>query len=246
MEEILHPLSLLSSSNSSSSSISSSSKEPPKIPLLKLDVKFDFPMFNGEENNEKLKIWIKLIKVYLCVQRIEEKEVKIQLASLQLEGTTLIWLERKLHKGSKQMGNLLASWFDFVSTSHNQFYPLGYVQKEMMHWQSFRQSKGQSVQSFTKEFRKKALELNIVLDTPGTLLKYIGSLHHYIQCTLLLLHPTSLDEACVQAIRLERRGKFVQEKDQSKHSEDHSKGKRKDKKTINTKKKEKRMLHCNH
>ena len=109
------------------------------------------------------------------------------------------------------MGNLLSSFFDFVYALCNHFYPLGYVKKTMMDWQSFRQSKGQSVQSFTKEFRKKALELNIVLDTPGTLLKYIGFIHHYLWHTLLLLHPTSLDEASVQTIYIERKGKFVQE-----------------------------------
>ena len=56
----------------------------------------------------------------------------------------------------------------------------------MMDWQSFRQGKGQSVQNFTEEFRKKALELKISLDSPDTLLKYIGALHHYLCHTLLL------------------------------------------------------------
>jgi hypothetical protein len=42
-------------------------------------------------------------------------------------------------------------------------------------------------------------------------MKYIGALHSYIQLTLLLFNPTSLDEVCVQATHLENRGKHFQE-----------------------------------
>ena len=54
-----------SPSSSSSSSTSSSvhqphkSKSTGKSPLLKLDVKFEFPMFNGELNADKLDNWIR-------------------------------------------------------------------------------------------------------------------------------------------------------------------------------------------
>jgi len=92
-----------------------------------------------------------------------------------------------------------------------QFYPLGYLHKEMMEWQTLRKSKGQIVQSFTEEFRKKYLSLNIPLDSYDTLMKYIGTLHSYNQHTLLLFNPTSLDEVCVQATHLEKMGKHVQE-----------------------------------
>jgi hypothetical protein len=67
----------------------------------------------------------------------------------------------------------------------------------MMEWQTLRQSKGQTIQSFTEEFRNKALALNIPLDSYETLMKYIGALHNYIRHTLLLFNPTSLDEVCV-------------------------------------------------
>jgi hypothetical protein len=170
------PSSPSASSTSSSASSSSHSqhskvphKEPQKKPLLKLDVKFDLPMFNGEANAEKLNNWIRQIEVYCRVQQIKEEDVKIQLASLRLTGTALVWWESKLQQGSKQMGNLLSSWSAFISALRKQFYPLGYVQKAMMDWQSFRQGKGQSVQNFTEEFRKKALELNISLDSFLTL-----------------------------------------------------------------------------
>jgi hypothetical protein len=64
----------------------------------------------------------------------------------------------------------------------------------MMEWKTLRRSKGQTVQNFTEEFRKKARSLNIPLDYYETLMKYIGALHSYIHHTLLLFNPTSLDE----------------------------------------------------
>jgi hypothetical protein len=92
-----------------------------------------------------------------------------------------------------------------------QFYPLGYLHKAMMEWKTLRQSKGQTIQSFTKESRKKTLALNIPLDSYETLMKYIGALHSYIHHTLLLFNPTSLDKVCVQVTHLEKKGKHVQE-----------------------------------
>jgi len=80
-----------------------------------------------------------------------------------------------------------------------------------MEWQTLRQSKGQTIQSFTEEFRKKALALNIPLDSYETLMKYIGTLHIYIRHTFLSFNPTILDEVCVQAAHLENRGNHVQE-----------------------------------
>jgi hypothetical protein len=81
----------------------------------------------------------------------------------------------------------------------------------MMEWKTLRKIKGQTVQSFTEEFRKKSLALKIPLDSYETLMKYISALHSYIHHTFILFNPTSLDEVCVQATHLENRGKHVQE-----------------------------------
>jgi hypothetical protein len=98
-----------------------------------------------------------------------------------------------------------------------------------------RKSKGQTVQSFTEEFRKKSLSLNGPLDYYENLMKYIGTLHSYIRHTLLLFNPTILDEVCVQATHLENRGKHVQEDPTKKPSnfpqKTFNKFKMKDKKT---------------
>jgi hypothetical protein len=111
-----------------------------KKPLLKLDVKFSLPMFNGDANLEKLANWIQRVEVYCCVQHIDEDEVKVKLASLRLEGTTIVWWERKLQDISK-CGNLLSSWSKFKSVIRKQFFPLGYLHKAMMEWKTLRKSK---------------------------------------------------------------------------------------------------------
>jgi hypothetical protein len=112
----------------------------------------------------------------------------------------------------------------------------------MMEWKTLRQSKGQSVQSFTEEFRKKALALNIPLDSYETLMKYIGTLQSYIHHTFLLFNPTSLDEVCVQDTHLENRGNHVQEDPTKKPSslphKTFKKFKRKDNKTAIVKREE--------
>eukprot|EP00253_Pinus_taeda_P022396 PITA_22396 len=79
----------------------------------------------------------------------------------------------------------------------------------MMSWQTLRQLKGQSVQSYTQEFRKRALTLGISLDLLETLLKYIGGLRSYLKHTILMFNPTSLDDVSVQATHIEARGKNV-------------------------------------
>jgi hypothetical protein len=219
------PLSSPSSSSSCSSECSHHShhsihKASFKKPLLNLDVKKNLLMFNGDSNPEKLHNWIQQIEVYFHVHHIDEEEVKVKLDSLRLEGTTLVWWETKLHDRSK-CRNLLSSWSEFKSAIRKQFYPLGYLHKAMMKWKTLRQVKGQTIQSFTEEFKKKSLALNIPLYSHETLMKYIGALHSYIRHTLLFFNPTSLDKVCVQATHLESRGKNGQEENPFKHSKNH-------------------------
>ena len=78
-----------------------------------------------------------------------------------------------------------------------------------MSWQTLHQLKGQSVQSYTQEFRKRALTLSITLDSAETLLKYKGGFHSYLNHTILMFNPTSLDDVSVQATHLEARDKNV-------------------------------------
>jgi hypothetical protein len=141
--------SISSSSEHSHHSHNSSHKTSFKKPLLKLDVKFSLPMFNGDANPEKLDNWIRQVEVYRRVQHIDEEEVKVQFDSLRLEGTALIWWERKLQEKLK-CGNLLSSWSEFKSVIRKQFYPLCYLHKAMMEWKTLRKSKCQTIQIPTK------------------------------------------------------------------------------------------------
>jgi hypothetical protein len=128
-EPLSSPLSYSSSSSKHShNSHHSSHKASFKKLLLNINVKFSLPMFNGDVNPEKLDNWIRQVEVCCRVQHIDEEEVKIQMDSLQLEGTGLIWWERKIQDESK-CGKILSSWSEFKSVIRKQFYPLGYLHK---------------------------------------------------------------------------------------------------------------------
>jgi hypothetical protein len=71
------------------------------------------------------------------------------------------------------------------------------MQKAIMDWKNFRQAKGKNVQSYTQEFRRRALILGIDLYSQETLLKYIGGFHSYLRHTILMFNPANLDEVCI-------------------------------------------------
>jgi hypothetical protein len=102
------------------------------MPLLKLDVKFELPIYDGEVNAEKLDNWIRQMEVYYNVQQVKDEATQIKLASLRLASTTLIWWQRKLQNGMQQVGNVFPSWKSFISALRKQFYPLGYKEKALI------------------------------------------------------------------------------------------------------------------
>jgi hypothetical protein len=175
------------------------------MPLLKLDVKFELPMYDGEVNVESLDNWGKHMEVYYSVQQIKYEATQIKLASLRLTGTTLIWWQSKLQHGTEQVGNVFPSWKDFVFALRKQFYPLGYKEKALIECQSLKLRKGQTVQEYTNEFRKMALMLNIPLHTQETLMKYIRGLPAHIRNIVFMFGHTNLDEIYVQATYIEAR-----------------------------------------
>ena len=99
------------------------------------------------------------------------------------------------------------------------------MQKAIMDWKNFRQVKGQSVQIYTQEFRRRALTLSVDLTFQETLLKYIGGFHSYLRHTILMFNPSILDEVCVQATHLEVRGKHVSDETSEDIFESEEKGK---------------------
>lgn len=78
-----------------------------KASLIKLDAKFDFPIYEGELNDEKLDNWIRQIVVYCRVQNVNSDKSKIQLASLHLGCTALVWWEGKTQVDMKRHGKTI-------------------------------------------------------------------------------------------------------------------------------------------
>ena len=100
-------------------------------------------------------------------------QVKIQLTTFRLKYTALIWWESKTQEDLLTKGKIISSWYEFTSTLKKQFYPLGYIQQAMMDWKNLKQGKGQNVQEYTQEFRKRDLILGIPLYTQEIILKFI-------------------------------------------------------------------------
>ena len=95
-------------------------------------------MYNGEVNAEKLDNWIRHLEVYCKIKNLQEGDINIQLASLIMEGATLVWWESKTQEEIKNHGKVSISWIDFIVAIKRQFYPLAYMQKSLMNWQNFR------------------------------------------------------------------------------------------------------------
>jgi hypothetical protein len=99
-------------------------------------------MYYGDFNVERLDNWVRHMEVYYSVQQIKDEETQINLASLRLAGTTLIWWQSKLQNVMQQVGNVFPSWKDFVFSLRKQFYPLGYKEKALIEWQGLKLRKG--------------------------------------------------------------------------------------------------------
>jgi len=73
------------------------------------------PIYDGELNAEKLDNWIRQIDVYCGVHNIISDKSKIQLTSLCLGGTALVWWEGRTQANMKRHGNTISVWSDFIS-----------------------------------------------------------------------------------------------------------------------------------
>ena len=63
-------------------------------------------IFNGEVNAKNLDNWIRQLEVYLRIQNLQDDDTKIQLASLRMEGATLVWWEAKTKEEIKKHGQI--------------------------------------------------------------------------------------------------------------------------------------------
>jgi hypothetical protein len=78
------------------------------------------------------------MELYCNVKKIKYEATKIILASLRLEGTTLIWWQSKMQHGTEQVGKIFPSWHNFISTLRKHFYPLGYKEKDLIEWKTLK------------------------------------------------------------------------------------------------------------
>ena len=78
-----------------------------------------------------------------------DETVKVQLATLCMGRTTLIWWESKTQEDLLAKGKIISSWYEFTTALKKQFYPLDYMQQAIMDWKNLRQGKGQNVQEYT-------------------------------------------------------------------------------------------------
>lgn len=155
--------------------------------------------------------WCRQLEVYCRIQNLQEDDIKIQWASLRMEGATLVWWEARTQDKIKKHGKISISCSDFIASIKRKFYPLAHMQKAIMNWKNFKQLRGQNLQEYNQAFRKRALMLGVDLQSQDTLLKYIGGFQDYLRHTILMFSPTNLDEVYVQDTHLEARGKNIQE-----------------------------------
>lgn len=86
-----------------------------KSSLIKLDVEFYLPVYDGELNAEKLDNWIRKIYVYCRVRNIDSDKSKIQLERLRLGGTALVWWAGRAQADMQRHGKTISIWSEFVS-----------------------------------------------------------------------------------------------------------------------------------
>ena len=99
------------------------------------------------------------------MQGITDDPSKIQLATLRMSGMALTWWESNIQQDLRKNGKIISVWNEFIEVLRKQFYPLGHMQQLTMIWKMFRQDKRQSIQDYTHEFIKRAIALNVSLDT---------------------------------------------------------------------------------
>ena len=79
------------------------------MPQLELDIKFELPIYNGELNAGKIDNWIRKKEAYCRIQKFTKGSIRIQLASLGLRGTALIWWEIGSQEDLATKGKIISS-----------------------------------------------------------------------------------------------------------------------------------------
>ena len=85
--------------------------------------------------------WITRSSIYKYIvesKRSWMKLQKIQLETLHLGSTTLVWWESRTQDDLVQHGKIISTWIIFTATLRKQFYPLAHIVTTMINWQHLR------------------------------------------------------------------------------------------------------------
>jgi hypothetical protein len=115
------------------------------------------------------------MEVYFNMHEVTRKQ-NISFARLKLECHALTWWESDVV--NRELGNKppMIDREVFKNMIKSQLYPIGYEQHQQIVWNYFRRRQGQSMQKFTIEFMKRAIQIKVSLKSPNMLVKYLGAL----------------------------------------------------------------------
>ena len=97
---------------------------------MQLDTRFQLPKFSGQMNGETVDSWLRSLSTYFKTCPAMEEDMKLQIASLQLEGIAQTWWDTQLENFSEideSTYTRITSWDNFCQALRNHFYPPGYL-----------------------------------------------------------------------------------------------------------------------
>lgn len=98
-------------------------------------MRFQLPNFSGEINGEAFDSWICSLSTYFKTCLEMDEDMKLEIASLQLEGIAQAWWDTQIEyhalvieTGETTSSTLahLTSWGEFFQALRERFYPPGY------------------------------------------------------------------------------------------------------------------------
>ena len=81
--------------------------------------------------------WLRSLSTYFKTFPDMEEDMKLQIASLQLEGIAQAWWDTQLENLSEtdeSTDTCITSWDSFCQALHHCFYPPGYLQNLLTKW----------------------------------------------------------------------------------------------------------------
>jgi len=108
-----------------------SSSSSNRVPF-KVEAKVEIPTFGGEVDAEKVNNWLKQLKVYFQIHGVVNDVDKISFSKLNMSGHALVWWESHLETLNHEHLSKISSWNGFKELLRDQFYPLGYHNKQLM------------------------------------------------------------------------------------------------------------------